>query len=92
MNGGTMAMASELMLIILKVLYETEYETEVGQERFTTFAGPSLHYGIEKYWATLTWFSQLDGGGPPYPGQSNTDLHLIEKTKQGVRIKFGYNF
>lgn len=73
-------------------VYESEYETAVGQERYSTFIGPTLHYGSEKYWGTLTWFSQINGGGPPYPGQENTRLHLIEKTKQEVRLKIGYNF
>ena len=75
-----------------EVLYESEYETVVGQERWSTFAGPSLHYGSEKWWSTLTYFQQLSGGGPPYAGQQNTNLQLIEKTKQEVRLKLGYNF
>ncbi|MFZ3230220.1 MAG: DUF6662 family protein [Pseudobdellovibrio sp.] len=75
-----------------EVLYESEYETEVGQERFSTFAGPTIHYGSEKWWSTVTYFQQLAGGGPPYAGQENTNLHLIEKTKQEIRLKLGYNF
>lgn len=74
-----------------EVLYESEYETEVGQERWSTFAGPTLHYGSEKWWSTLTWFKQLQGGGPPYTDQEDTRLHLIEKTKQEVRLKVGIN-
>lgn len=75
-----------------EVFYESEYETEVGQERWSTFAGPTLHYGSERWWSTFTYFKQLQGGGPPYPGQEDTKLHLIEKTKQEVRLKVGYNF
>jgi Family of unknown function (DUF6662) len=76
----------------LELLYETEFETEVGQERWSLFAGPSLHYGAERWWATLTWTPQITGGGEQYPGQIETDLHLIEKTEREVRLKVGFNF
>lgn len=72
-------------------LYETEFETEVGQERWSFFAGPTLHYGGHAWWATLTWFPQIVGGGETYAGQPD-DLHLIEKTDQEVRLKIGLNF
>ena len=72
--------------------YESEYETEVDQERWSTFLGPNLHYGDEKWWATLTYFPQLEGGGPRYAGQTDTKFHLIEKTKQEIRFKIGLNF
>lgn len=75
-----------------EALYETEFETEVGQERWSVFAGPSLHYGSQHWWATLTWLPQVRGGGEQYPDQADGDLHLIEKTKQEVRFKAGYNF
>lgn len=71
--------------------YATEFETEVGQERWSLFAGPSIHYGGKKIWATLTWFPQLKGGGEKYEGQTGS-LHLIEKTKNEFRLKLGYNF
>lgn len=71
--------------------HETEFETDVGQERWSIFAGPSLHYGAKDWWATLTWFKQVRGGGEKYPGQTD-DLHLIEKTKQEIRLKVGFNF
>jgi len=74
----------------VETLYETEYETEVAMERSSVFAGPSLHYGGEKYWATLTWFDQIRGGGETYEGQPS-GLHLIEKTEQEVRLKIGIN-
>jgi opacity protein-like surface antigen len=72
--------------------YETEFETDVGQERWTVFAGPSIHYGGKQWWATLTWFEQLAGGGEKYINQADDNLHLIEKTKHEVRFKLGYNF
>ncbi len=72
--------------------YQTEFETEIGQERWSVFVGPSLHYGSQKWWATLTWFPQVVGGKEMYAGQRNTSLHLIEKTKREVRLKVGINF
>lgn len=67
--------------IAVETLYETEFETEVGQERWSLFAGPSLHYGGSRFWVTFTWLFQVVGGGEKYEGQTE-DLHLIEKTKQ----------
>lgn len=74
-----------------EALYETEFETEVGQERWSYFAGPSIHYGSSNWWATLTWLPQISGGGEAYEGQ-NEDYHLIEKTKQEFKAKIGFNF
>lgn len=76
----------------VETLYETEFETEVGQERWTVFAGPSIHYGGKQWWATLTWFEQLAGGGEQYINQADDNYHLIEKTRHEVRFKLGYNF
>lgn len=73
-------------------LYEAEYETETGLERWTVFAGPNLHYGSERWWATLTWFQQLRGGGTMFDEQDDKSLHLIERTKQEFRFKLGFNF
>jgi hypothetical protein len=76
----------------VETYYETEFETDVGQERWSWHAGPTLHYGDKAWWATLTWMPQLRGGGETYPEQTDTDLHLIEKTEQEIRLKLGYNF
>lgn len=76
-----------------EVQYQAEFETDVNEERWSLFAGPTLHYGGRKWWWTLTWFPQIRGGGfETYPGQTDTDLHLIEKTKTETRLKIGYNF
>ncbi|GAB4352974.1 MAG: hypothetical protein Kow0073_08940 [Immundisolibacter sp.] len=75
-----------------EVLYQIERETEVGIERWSVQAGPSLHYGGRHGWATLTWLPQLTGGGETFPEQDDTGLHLIEKTKQEARLRLGYNF
>ena len=78
--------------ISAEVLYETEFETEVGQERWSWFAGPSIHYGSQSWWATLSWLPQLAGGGEAYEGQYDSGLHLIEKTEQEFRLKVAFNF
>lgn len=72
-------------------MFETEYETEIGQERWTVFAGPSLHYGSEKWWSTLTYFEQIQGGREKIPNQTDDKLHLVEKTKNEIRLKVGFN-
>ena len=74
-----------------EAFYETELETEVGQERWSVQAGPTLHYAARKWWVTATWLPQLRGGGETYPGQTS-NLHLVEKTKTEVRLKIGFNF
>jgi hypothetical protein len=72
--------------------YEEEHETEIGQERWSFQAGPNVHYASKSWWATFTYLPQIKGGGSPYPGQVDDDLHLIEKTKQEWRLKVGFNF
>jgi hypothetical protein len=74
-----------------ETLYQSERETEVGQERWSVQAGPTVHYASKKWWATLTYFQQL-AGGPEYPGQEYSNLHLVEKTKYEARLKIGINF
>jgi hypothetical protein len=76
----------------VETVYAQENETEVGLERWSVQAGPSLHYGGKNWWGTFTWLPQIKGGGETYPEQRDTDLHLVEKTKQEYRLKFGVNF
>ena len=75
-----------------EVLYETEFETEVGQERYSWQAGPSIHYGSQAFWATFSWLPQITGGGEQFDSQDDKDLHLIEKTKNEFVFKFGIDF
>lgn len=75
-----------------EALYESEYETTVGQERWSVFAGPNIHYGGEKFWATLTAFHQLKGYGNPNEAQLYNNLQLIERTKNEIRLKVGFDF
>jgi hypothetical protein len=71
--------------------HQSEYETEVGKERWSLFGGPTLHYGGKEWWGTLTYFHQIRGGGEKYDGQP-ANLHLIEKTRNELRLKVGFNF
>jgi len=75
-----------------EAFHDREYETEVGLERWSWQAGPTLHYGGRRWWTTLTWLPQLEGGGESYAGQTDTNLHLVEKTKHELRFKLGFNF
>lgn len=75
-----------------EVFYESEYETEVGQERWSIFAGPSIHYGGHPFWATLSYLPQISGGGEAYDEQTDSNLHLIEKTKNEIKLKVGFDF
>lgn len=83
---------SDNWFIGAEVIYETEFETEVGQERFSWYAGPSIHYGSQDFWVTLSWLPQIYGGGEQFSTQDDKDLHLIEKTKQEYVFKFGIDF
>ena len=56
--------------------YATEFETEVGQERWSLFVGPTIHYGGKKFWATLTWFPQLKGARVTHSWTGNTAFTL----------------
>ncbi len=76
----------------LEAIYDNERETVVGVERWSVQAGPTLHYGGKQWWGTLTWLPQIVGGGATYPGQIDQNLQLIEKTKEEIRLKIGYNF
>lgn len=76
----------------IEAQYQEEYETEVNRERWSWFAGPSLHYATKNYWVNATWLEQFRGGGESYDDQPDQDLHLIEKTKTELLVQVGYNF
>jgi hypothetical protein len=58
-------------------------------EHAVLYAGPSLHYGGERWWATLSWLYQAWGRGIEEGNQSQT---FAEETEQIVRLKVGINF
>ena len=51
------------------------------------FAGPVVHYGGKKWWATLSYQPQLFGSPSPVGGRE-----LDEFEKRELRLKIGYNF
>lgn len=57
------------------------------QEFYAWFVGPTVTYGSEKFWWTLTALPQV-GAWP----KTDADLNLEEKEKFQVRFKFGIPF
>jgi hypothetical protein len=57
------------------------------RETYAIFAGPAIHYGGKKWWATLAYLPQLFGSPSPGGGRA-----LGEYEKRELRLKIGYNF
>ncbi len=53
------------------------------------YAGPSIHYSQQHWWATLTWNYQVYGKGVDEPADGQT---FAEESNQIVRLKIGFNF
>ena len=74
---------------------ETRAQTEfagaaLNKSKFVAaFAGPVLHYGAERWWATLTVLPQV-WGWPDARGKGG--LALDDHERLEVRLKFGCNF
>jgi hypothetical protein len=68
------------------------------QEHSAFFLGPSVHYGVEKWWATVTVLPQVYGHpralGTGSDGQEISDSfrHLAQHEKLEARLKIGINF
>ncbi len=75
--------------------FETRTQTEfsdadLNQSQFiAVFVGPVIHYGAERWWATLTVLPQV-WGWPDERGEGG--LHLDDHERLEVRIKAGFNF
>ena len=59
-----------------------------NHEHTVVFVGPALHYGAEKWWATLSWGRQVWGKGVDEPGNRT----FAEEARNEVILKFGLNF
>lgn len=59
-------------------------------DHWDAFAGPSIHYGGQRWWATVTWAHQLAGSNEV--NSSETDFHLADHERDEIRLKLGYNF
>lgn len=75
-----------------ELAYEQENETRVGLERYSYFAGPTIHHGRQQWWGSLSYLRELAGGGEKFDAQNDTSLHLIERTKNKFLLKIGYNY
>jgi hypothetical protein len=53
------------------------------------YAGPSIHYSSQRWWATLTYNYQVWGNGVDEPADGKT---YAEETTHQVRLKVGFNF
>jgi hypothetical protein len=63
---------------------------DVGTHEHTVlFAGPSLHYGARRWWATLTWVYQVYGAEV----DATVPHHAYaEESRNEYRLKIGLNF
>ena len=64
-----------------------DWTNGLHRETYAVFAGPALHYGGKKWWATLSFQPQLFGSPSP-----NGSRALDEFEKRELRLKVGYNF
>jgi hypothetical protein len=63
---------------------------ELGNyEHSVIFAGPSLHYGTQRWWATLSYGYQIYGSGIHEPASGQT---FAEEVRNEIRLKVGFNF
>ena len=75
----------------LETRVQTEFENaDLNRSQFVTvFVGPALHYGSNRWWATLTVLPQVWG----WPDSSGTGgLTLDDHERLEVRLKVGFNF
>ncbi|MEO7099407.1 MAG: DUF6662 family protein [Luteolibacter sp.] len=64
---------------------------DLGQfEHDAIFVGPNIHYGAEKYWATLGWAYQIYGHEAD--GQQEHNRAFAEQVQNEIRLKVGFNF
>jgi hypothetical protein len=64
-----------------------DWTNGLHRETYAVFAGPAIHYGGKRWWATLSYQPQIFGS--PSPGGNRA---LDEYEKREVRLKLGYNF
>ncbi len=60
-------------------------------EHVAIFVGPNLHYGSEKFWATLSWAYQAYGHESG-PDQQVDNRAFAEQVQNEIRLKLGFNF
>jgi uncharacterized protein DUF6662 len=75
----------------LETRVQTQFKDgDLNRSEFVAaFAGPALHYGSQRWWATLTVLPQI-WGWPDSRGKGGLTLNDHERLE--VRLKVGYNF
>jgi hypothetical protein len=58
-------------------------------EHIVIYAGPAIHYGTERWWATFSYAYQVYGSGIGEPNDART---YAEEQDNQFRLKFGVNF
>jgi len=58
-------------------------------EHTVVFAGPALHYGAKRWWATASYAYQAWGEGVDEPSRGKT---FAEEARHEFRLKIGFNF
>jgi hypothetical protein len=78
-----------------RVGVETRLHTEFGNADFNNSEflvlnlGPAIHYGADRFFATLSVLPQVAG----WPDKNGTSgLHLDEHERVEVRLKLGFEF
>lgn len=74
----------------VEMRYHSEYPDFGKREHYAYFAGPTIHYGGERWWWTLTYMPQIKGGPSDHMGSGNK--HYMEHENSETRLKVGYNF
>lgn len=69
--------------------WRSEFPKADFHEHSVIFVGPSLHYGAQKWWATLSYGYQVYGQGIDEPRNGKT---YAEEARNEVRLKVGFNF
>jgi hypothetical protein len=64
-----------------------DWTHDLHRETYTVSAGPTIHYGGKRWWATATYLPQLFGSPSPHGSRA-----LDEYEKREFRLKVGYDF
>lgn len=60
--------------------------------QYGVYVGPSLHYGTERWWATVSVLPQVFGGPERHEPGSTGGFHFEEHEKLHVRLDVGFTF
>ncbi len=91
-TGGIAYRVASNWFVGVEARYQTAFPDMniSNQESWAFFAGPTVHYGRERWWATLTWLPQIVGDSPGSARSNQFDLDHHERNE--IRLKVGFNF